>query len=158
MTDQELIHLRIRENSVLTTLRRIIDGDYKSVREIRNDALAACGFDFEMARVHTDRLKAPILSLLMAETLAENREPVAGILRSRGEWTFIPDGESGGASGLWLFAALDYPDRFMKQLMPVAAVGGAVCMRPLRQGWLVGVQANLLKSIIKNAKRPRDDY
>ena len=156
MNDQAGAQMRIRENSVLTTLRRFIPGEFKALREASHPALLEAGFDFELARVHTDKLKAPVLSLLMAETLAENREPVAGVLRNKGEWTLIPDGESGGASGLWLFAALDYPDRFVRNIMPVAGVAGAICMRPMRVGWLVGVQAQVLKSIIKHASRPRD--
>lgn len=147
------VQLRNRESTVLTTLRRIIPGDYKALREIRNEALTVAGFDFELARVYSQPLKSNVLAVLMADTLSEKQEPVLGISRSRGEWTFIPDGVSGGASGLWLFAALDYPDRFMRQIMPHAAGCGAVCMRPLKEGWLIGVQAILLKSIIKNANR-----
>lgn len=156
MNDIEGVQMRMRENSVLTTLRRMIPGDYKAVREISHPALLDAGFDFELACVYKDRLKANVLSMLMAETVAEGREPLLGILRTRGEWTLIPDGESGGASGLWLFSALDYPDRFMRQVMPVAGVSGTVCMRPLKSGWLVGVQAILLKSIVKNATKQRE--
>lgn len=115
--------------------------------------LYRAGFRFAEARVHKDTLAKPVILLFVGETVTESREPVSGVLRSKGAWTFVQDPTTGtGAQSVWLLTAMDFPDRFVAGLRDVEGQG-AVFMRPLRSGWLVGVQATLLKSIIKNAGR-----
>lgn len=153
MNDKAGIQLRIRENGVLTTLRRIIPGEYRAVREISHPTLSEFGFDFENARVVTDKLKQPFLAYFLEDTLSERTDVVAGMIRAKGDWTLVYEvGESTAAASLWVASVMDFPDRFLKGLLSIGISTG-VFMRPMKSGWLVAVQASFLKHIIKNANR-----
>lgn len=145
--------LRRRESKVVSALRRVIPGDYKTVTEAAHPVLSEIGFDFSDARVVEDSTKsAP--GLFLATTVAERHEPVAGAIRATGSWTFILDCSAGvGASALWLLTVMDFPDRFIKQLPETSGSSGPVLLRKLRSGWLVGLQATQLKDYIKNGRR-----
>lgn len=153
MKDLTGVYLRLREDKVIGSLKRSIPGEYRTVTEAEHPALLAAGFDFEFARVCTD-CPVSVPSLFVSETLSEQKEPVAGVKRGQGEWTFILDTSHGiGAASLWLLCIMDFPDRFLKGLPELSSGSGAVLMRPMKCGWLVGLQSLLLKSIIKNGRR-----
>ena len=147
MRDHTGIGLRLREKSVLTALRRSIPGDYESIEDVFHPALHEAGIDFTGACVLTDCPKSASF-LFLGDTISERTEPVAGVIRRAGAWTAVLDKEAGGS--LWLLATMDFPDRFIK-LLPHGG-GGCVMLRPLKAGWLVGFQATLLRSIIKNGR------
>lgn len=153
MEDREGVQIRTRERAVLTTLRRIIPGDFTAIREISDPTLSDLGFDFENSRLHVKPLKQPFLSLFLEETISEKTEVLAGIIRAKGDWTFVYEVlPSSAASNLWVATVMDFPDRFIKTLASAVAAPG-IFIRPLPSGWLVAVQATFLKHIIKNANR-----
>lgn len=111
------------------------------------------GFDFENARVHTDQLKQPFLSYFLEDTLSERADVLAGIVRSKGDWTFVYEvGGSSSSANLWVVTLMDFPDRFLKGLAGMGTAPG-IFIRPMKTGWMVAVQASFLKHAIKNANR-----
>lgn len=148
MIDPTGIALRMREKKVLSALRRVVPGEYKSIEEVGHPLLFDAGFDFTGGCVR-ENTNNPLLDLFLGDNVPEKREPVLSVVRAQGAWTLILD--TAGSSGLWLMTCMDYPDRFVKRLP--AGCPGAVFMKSMREGWLVGVQAVILKNIIKHGTR-----
>lgn len=145
--------MRIRENATLSVIRRLVPGAYGALREVHHPALEAAEISFEFASVIERPLSKPLLHLFAGETLSEARDPMSGFIRNRGNWNLVFDcGGSKTAASLWLLTVMDYPDRFLKTLGGLPT-GSGIFFRPLKDGWLVGFQAQLLKAIIKHGNR-----
>lgn len=154
MNDPTGCRMRYKEKSVVTAMQRVVPGEYKAVAEIEHPVLSEAGFCFAEATVFTQALKRPILNVFLSEKPAERQEPLCSVIRGKGTWTFVVDPALGaGAAAVWLLTVVDFPERFLKPLCGACDGAGSIFMRPLKQGWLVAVQATFLKTIIKNGRR-----
>lgn len=137
----------------MSVIRRLIPGDYSALREISHPALEELGISFEYASVINSPISKPVLYLFTCETLGENREPLSGFIRNKGNWNLVFDqGEVKSSASLWFLTVMDYPDRFLKSLHGVST-GNGLLFRPMKSGWLVGFQSQLIKQLIKHGNR-----
>lgn len=155
MKDIHGIQLRLRERQTITTLKRVVPGDYSSVEEITNPTLEYYGFNLNSAKIVHMAENTSFFTVFRSDTVAESRQPVSDIIKQNGDWCLIHDGKDVTSAGsLWLAVLTDSPDQLLKNLKQVRMADG-VFLRPIKAGWIFAVRALFLKHLLKNANHNR---
>ncbi len=153
MKDSHGVRLRLKENAILTALRRFIPGDFQELSQVSCPALEALGIDLTMASICPVTPRARIGQMFLSETLGEKQEPVATFIKNKGDWNLVFDTEGATAADhIWLFTVVDFPDRFLQPFVQQRG-GPGLMLRPMQSGWLVALPLLSLKYFIKNASR-----
>lgn len=138
------------EVKILSSLRKIVKGEYRDLAGVNSPELEAAGILLQEAGIAPS---CPVLGALFEPSIRMRNPLVRQVMNADGQWVIVQDSKLGAVrEGLWILCACDRPAGIIEMLGDASRSDGVVLVRPVKGRWIVAIPGGVLKGIVKNTE------